>query len=82
MRIPDTLRALAVPIDSVRPYEHNPRRGDLDAIKESLEANGQYRPVVANRRDGTVLAGLFDMDAVQPNTGVAAAARIKTGRWD
>lgn len=57
MRIPDTLRALAVPIDSVRPYEHNPRRGDLDAIKESLEANGQYRPVVANRRDGTVLAG-------------------------
>ena len=72
MRIPDTLRALAVPIDSVRPYEHNPRRGDLDAIKESLEANGQYRPVVANRRDGTV----------QPNTGVAAAARIKTGRWD
>lgn len=28
------------------------------------------------------LPGLFDMDAVQPNTGVAAAARIKTGRWD
>ena len=48
---------LLVPIGDVRPYGRNPRRGDLSAIKESLDRNGQYRPVVANRRTGEVLAG-------------------------
>ena len=57
MQVPDTLTALAVPIDDVHPYEHNPRRGDLAALTESLEVNGQYRPIVANRRTGDVLAG-------------------------
>lgn len=57
MQIPDTLQALAVPIDEVHPYSSNPRRGDLEQIKTSLQANGQYRPIVANRRDGSVLAG-------------------------
>lgn len=28
------------------------------------------------------LPGLFDVEAVQPHTGVAAATRIRTGRWD
>ena len=28
MQVPDTLTALAVPIDDVHPYEHNPRRGE------------------------------------------------------
>ena len=55
--IPETLSALAVPIDSLTPYQDNPRRGDLEVIKESLAANGQYRPIVANRRTGEVLAG-------------------------
>ena len=128
MQIPDTLRALAVPIDDIHPYPSNPRRGDLEQIKTSLQANGQYRPIVANRRDGSVLAGnhtwkaakalgwdqiavtwaavfhefvdavfsdlpegargdrqlpgLFAVEAVQPHTGVAAATRIRTGRWD
>lgn len=55
--IAETIEALAVPIDSLRPYEANPRRGNIDAIVRSLEVNGQYRPVVANRRTGEVLAG-------------------------
>ena len=32
MQVPDTLAELAVPIDDVHPYEHNPRRGDLGAL--------------------------------------------------
>src|SRR5436190_3160029 len=48
---------LLVPIGDLRPYGRNPRRGALSAIKESLDRNGQYRPVVANRRTGEVLAG-------------------------
>lgn len=60
--IPPDLERLAVPVDQLRPYGRNPRRGDVDAIAASLQANGQYRPIVANRgtltgRPGEVLAG-------------------------
>lgn len=57
VKIPETLEALAVDIDSVRPFESNPRRGDVKAIAESLRVNGQYRPIVANKRTGEILAG-------------------------
>ena len=63
--IPETLSALAVPIDSLTPYQDNPRRGDLEAIKESLAVNGQYRPIVANRRTGEVLAGNHTLRAAE-----------------
>ncbi|QIM20548.1 DNA modification methylase [Phycicoccus sp. HDW14] len=56
-RILDTLAELAIPIEDLKPYPGNPRRGAVALIKESLERNGQYRPLVVNRRDGTVLAG-------------------------
>jgi DNA modification methylase len=55
--IPETLAELVVPIESLRSYGRNPRRGDLGAIRRSLEANGQYRPLVVNKRTGEVLAG-------------------------
>lgn len=65
MLIPETQRHLAVPIDSVRrlPIEENPRRGDKPALKESLDENQQFKPIVVNVRigtrygDRTVLAG-------------------------
>ena len=57
MEIHETLASLVVPIDDVRPYAHNPRRGDLEAIKESLRQHGQYRPVVASVRTSEILAG-------------------------
>lgn len=46
-----------VPVAGLRPYPGNPRRGNVEAIKESLEKNGQYREIVANRRTSEVLAG-------------------------
>jgi DNA modification methylase len=46
-----------VPTDSLRLHPDNPRRGDLEAIKQSLEGHGQYRPLVANRPTREVLAG-------------------------
>jgi DNA modification methylase len=52
-----TLSELKVPIGSVRPYARNPRRGNLDAIRGSLEIHGQYKPIVVNRRTSEVLAG-------------------------
>jgi DNA modification methylase len=57
MAIAPTLDELRIPIDSVRGYKGNPRRGDLEAITGSLQVNGQYRPIVVNRRSGEVLAG-------------------------
>jgi ParB-like chromosome segregation protein Spo0J len=46
-----------VPVDQLTPHPGNPRRGNVDAIAESLRAHGQYRPIVANRRTGLILAG-------------------------
>lgn len=46
-----------VPIGTLKPYPGNPREGDIGAIVTSLEANGQFRPIVVNRRDMTILAG-------------------------
>jgi ParB-like chromosome segregation protein Spo0J len=46
-----------VAINELKPYPRNPRRGDVEEIAKSLETNGQYKPIVANRRDGAILAG-------------------------
>src|SRR5919202_581500 len=46
-----------VETNQLRVYPGNPRRGDLEAIKESMRRLGQYRPIVANRRTSEVLAG-------------------------
>ena len=37
MQVPDTLATIAVPIDDVNPYEHNPRRGDLGAVDRLMK---------------------------------------------
>jgi len=55
--IPDSLAELAVPVADLKPYEGNPRRGNVDAIRESLAAHGQYRPIVVRRDTNEVLAG-------------------------
>jgi DNA modification methylase len=46
-----------IAIGSLKRFPGNPRRGDVAAIKESLEVNGQYRPIVVNRPTMEVLAG-------------------------
>ena len=59
------LDALRVPLASLRTYPRNPRRGSVDALRESLQTNGQYRPVVVNRRTSEVLAGNHTMLAAR-----------------
>jgi site-specific DNA-methyltransferase (adenine-specific) len=53
--IPDTLKDLKVPIAGLKLYGKNPRRGN--AIAESLQAHGQYKPIVARTGTNEVLAG-------------------------
>lgn len=60
--IPDTLRHLAVPIDSLRPYHKNARIHADEIVTDSLRRHGQYRAIVVNRgtltgRENEILAG-------------------------
>ncbi len=51
------LKTEYAPTDSLSLHPDNPRRGDLAAIKQSLECHGQYRSIVVDRRTREVLCG-------------------------
>jgi ParB-like chromosome segregation protein Spo0J len=58
--IAESLRSLAVPIDSIDLDPANVRKHpteNLEAIRASLRVYGQRKPIVVNRRTGTVEAG-------------------------
>lgn len=55
--IPDSLRPLAVPVDSVHELPGNPRKGDVDAVARSLDRFGQRKPIVVRASDRTIIAG-------------------------
>lgn len=70
-----------VAVADLRPYHKNPRRGDLQAIAESLAKNGQYRAIVVNRgtktkRKNEVLAGNHTYLAAQQLGWDTLAAHI------
>lgn len=46
--VPD-LEDLRVDLNDLTPYHRNPRKGDVDTLVESLQAHGQYRPIVVNK---------------------------------
>ncbi len=52
-------------IDQLHPYPGNPRKGNLEVLKESLSRNGQYRPIVVNRATLQVLAGNHTLQAAE-----------------
>lgn len=64
--IHDSIRHLAVPLDSLVPLDGNPRKGNVDAIVASYGEFGQVKPVVIRRNnDGTatVIAGNHQVEA-------------------
>lgn len=55
-------------ISELTPYHKNARRGNVDAIAESLQVNGQYKPIIVNEgtqtgRPWEVLAGNHTVQA-------------------
>jgi len=46
-----------VGVDDLTTHPGNPRRGDLASVKASIEVNGFYGTIVAQRSSGYVLAG-------------------------
>lgn len=51
------MEAISVAIDTLKEFEGNPRKGNVKALVESLEANGQYRPIVVQKSTKQILAG-------------------------
>lgn len=58
------------PVKDLRNYHRNPRKGNVEAIKNSISIHGLYRPVVVNKgthtgRKNEVLAGNHTLKAVR-----------------
>jgi ParB-like chromosome segregation protein Spo0J len=56
---------VTVGIDTLRPYPGNARRGDVDAIAASLEANGQFQPLIVQQSTEHVLIGNHTLRAAR-----------------
>lgn len=53
----DDLAGLLVLIDDVTPHPRNYNNGDVEAISESIEVNGMYRPLFVQKSTGYIIAG-------------------------
>jgi DNA modification methylase len=52
-----TLETKTLNIDDVSPHPRNVRQGDIGVISQSLQAHGQFKPIVVDRRTMKILAG-------------------------
>ena len=64
------MEAQTIAVDKLTLYHRNARRGNIDAIAESLSENGQYKPIVVNLgtrtgRSMEVLAGNHTLQAAK-----------------
>lgn len=57
MTIAKQITRLGVPIESITPHPDNPRRGNVEALRESLRRFGQYKPIVVQAGTNYVVAG-------------------------
>ena len=53
--VPGELRL--TPVEDLEPHPDNPRRGDEELLRESIEANGFFQLVVAQASTGRIIAG-------------------------
>jgi hypothetical protein len=61
----DDLIPLATPIEGLKPWGKNPRRGNVEAIARSLAKFGQRRPIVVRKSTNEVIAGNHTLQAAQ-----------------
>lgn len=59
------MEAQSVAVKTLKEYPNNARQGDVEALSESLRANGQYRPIVVQKSTNYVLAGNHLLKAAQ-----------------
>lgn len=70
MNTPGIGKTLLIQTADLNLHHKNPRRGDVDAIAGSLQAHGQFRPIVVNEGTHTgrpleVLAGNHTLKAIR-----------------
>lgn len=53
-----------VPVDTLEEYPGNPRRGDVDAIRESIRANGVIGSIIVQKSTRQVLSGNHTLKAI------------------
>lgn len=51
------MEAKVVAIETLKEFEGNPRKGNVNALAESLKTNGQYKPIVVRKETNQILAG-------------------------
>ena len=59
----DDLGPMLVDIDSVAQHPDNYNNGDVEKVAESIEVNGMYRPIFAQRGTGYIIAGNHTWEA-------------------
>jgi hypothetical protein len=57
MRFHADLEPLMVEIDTVAQAPYNYNNGDVEAVQQSIEANGMYRPIFVQRGTDLIIAG-------------------------
>jgi ParB-like chromosome segregation protein Spo0J len=73
------LETRPVPLTDLMPFPGNARRGDVERIRESVRANGQYRSLVVRRGPTgllTVLAGNHTLEALKAEGADTARCEI------
>jgi ParB-like chromosome segregation protein Spo0J len=77
IRIHDALDPLLEPIHGVKRHPENAWQGDVDAIVESMQANGVYRPIIVQASTSYILAGNHTWEALlHENQRLAPILRI------
>ncbi|MCY0957717.1 ParB/Srx family N-terminal domain-containing protein [Streptomyces sp. H27-H5] len=77
------VRTDRIPLDQLTPFPGNAKRGNVEAIVESLRRNGQYRSLVVREiQNGPliVLAGNHTMQAFTAHGPGNCGATVKAGR--
>lgn len=75
------LRIEYVDIDTVRPLERNPRRGDVEFIRGQLKRFGQYVPIVVREETGEILKGNHTWHALKEE-GAGKVAIVRRSEPD
>lgn len=65
-----------VPVDRLKRHPRNPRRGNVDAIKDSIDINGWYGSLIVQRNTGHILVGNHRYEAAK-----AAGAESVSVTW-
>ena len=61
----EDLKTLATDIGRLSNLPENPRKGNVDAVANSLATFGQRKPIIARKVDGVVIAGNHTLQAAR-----------------